>query len=66
MIGYILLYEMPALLAQGLLFVGSIYCLAYFVRFIEWLCKNKNKTAEATVRPKEIVSNRQNTTAKNM
>ena len=51
MIGYILLYGMPALLAQGLLFVGFIYCLANFLRFIEGLFKKK-KTVEPKAQPK--------------
>ncbi len=58
------MYGMPALLAQGLLFVGFIYCMAYFIQFIERLCKRKNKTIESTIQKEVIVSNTPDTITK--
>lgn len=58
-IGYILLYGMPSLLAQGLLFVGFIYCLAFFLRLVESLFKKK-KTVETKAQPKAIAEKHRN------
>ena len=48
MIGYILLYGMPALLAQGLLFVGFIYCFAFLSDFVESRFKKKKNGSPKT------------------
>lgn len=65
MIGFILLYGMPALLAQGLLFVGFIYCLAYFLRFVEKLFQKK-KTVEPKAQPKAAVAKHHNKIKENV
>lgn len=40
----ILLYGMPALIAQGLLFVGVVYILSYAIRFLEHLIRKNKET----------------------
>lgn len=40
----ILLYGMPALIVQGLLFVGVVYILSYAIRFLEHLIRKNKET----------------------
>lgn len=40
----ILLYGMPTLIAQGLLFVGFVYILSYAIRFLEHLIRKNKET----------------------
>lgn len=53
----ILLYGMPALIAQGLLFVGFIYILSYAIRFLEHLIRKNKETFQPTGPPQKIKRN---------
>lgn len=49
----VLLYGMPALIAQGLLFFGFIYVMAYAIHFFEYLFKKRKKTIQPLDTSKE-------------
>ncbi len=53
----ILLYGMPALIAQGLLFVGFVYILSYAIRFLEHLIRKNKETFQPSDTPQKIKRN---------
>ena len=48
---------MPALIAQGLLFVGFVYILSYAIRFLEHLIRKNKETFQPSDTPQKIKRN---------